>query len=114
MNFRPRRPTILPAMKDRLDGTGWRGSVWAFSPKKTVIAIAKGKTLREMRRRKHVIFEAIRDSWRIGQTRRDQYGQWKCFGATKGHVIVRRKGAAARMMTERAWDSLADSSGSPG
>lgn len=105
---RPRRPTILPSPKDQIDGAGFRGGVWAFTPKCSIIAIAKGRTLREMRRRKYIIYEALRDAWRIGQMRRDQYGQWFCFGATKGHVLVRRKGAGAHLMTEREWDALDD------
>ncbi len=59
-----------------------------------------------MRRRKTIIWEAFRFSWRIGQMRYDEHGPRKCFAATRGYVLVRRKGAAAHLMTEKEWDAL--------
>src|ERR1035438_8524853 len=55
-----RRPVILPGLKDRKLAGGYLGRVVEFSPKSTVIASAYGKTLREMRRRKYVIYDALR------------------------------------------------------
>ena len=74
-----RRPCILPGLKDRKLAGGYLGSVLEFSPKPTVIASAYGKTLREMRRRKHVIYDALKSAWRIGQKRRDKAGVWVCL-----------------------------------
>ena len=81
------------------------GRVVEFSPKFTVIASAYGKTLREMRRRKHVIYDALKSAWRIGQKRRDKAGVWACFGATQGHVLL-RKGSEIRRLTEKEWDAM--------
>ena len=69
-----RRPLILPGLKDRKLAGGYLGRVVEFSPKSTVIASAYGKTLREMRRRKYVIYDALKSAWRIGQKRRDKAG----------------------------------------
>jgi hypothetical protein len=82
------RPVILPGLKDRKLAGGYLDRVVEFSPKFTVIASAYGKTLREMRRRKHVIYDALKSAWRIGQKRRDKAGVWACFGATQGHVLL--------------------------
>jgi hypothetical protein len=76
-----------------------------LAPKSTVIASAYGKTLREMRRRKYVIYHALKSAWRIGQKRRDETGVWKCFGATRGHVLL-RKGSEVRRLTEKEWDAM--------
>ena len=100
-----RRPVILPGLKDRKLAGGYLGSVVEFSPKSTVIASAYGKTLREMRRRKYVISDALKSAWRIGQKRRDKAGMWACFGATQGHVLL-RKGSAVRRLTEKEWDAM--------
>src|ERR1035438_3285491 len=63
-----RRPVILPGLRDRKLAGGYLGSVVEFSPKSTVIASAYGKTLREMRRRKDVIYDALKSDWRMGQS----------------------------------------------
>ena len=100
-----RRPIILPGLKDRKLAGGYLGRVVQFSPKPTVIASAYGKTLREMQRRKYVIFDALKSAWRIGQKRRDKAGLWACFGATQGHVLL-RKGSEVRRLTEKEWDAM--------
>jgi hypothetical protein len=100
-----RRPCILPGLRDRKLAGGYLGKVLEFSPKPTVIASAYGKTLHEMRRRKHVIYDALKSAWRIGQKRRDKAGVWACFGATQGHVLL-RKGSAVRRLTEKEWDAM--------
>jgi hypothetical protein len=102
-----RRPTILPGLKDRKLAGGYRGSVVEFRQKFTVIASAYGKTLREMRRRKWAIYDALKSAWRIGQKRRDKAGVWACFGATQGHVLL-RKGSEVRRLTEKEWDTMKD------
>jgi hypothetical protein len=76
-----------------------------FSPKSAVIASAYGKTPREMLRRKHVIYDALKSAWRIGQKRHDKAGVWACFGATQGYVLL-RKGSEVRQLTEREWDVM--------
>ncbi len=99
------QPCILPGLKNRKLAGGYLGTVVEFSPKFTVIASAHGKTPREMLRRKHVIYDALKSEWRIGQKRRDKAGVWACFGATQGHVLL-RKGSEIRWLTEKAWDAL--------
>ena len=101
-----RQPVILPALQDRKLADGYIGRVVEFSPKPTVIASAYGKTLREMRQRKYVISDALKSAWRIGQKRRDKAGVWACFGATQGHVLL-RKGSQLRLLTEKEWDAPA-------
>ena len=100
-----RRPLILPELQDRKLVGGYLGRVVELTPKSTVIASAYGKTLREMRQRKYAISEALRCAWRIGQKRRDETGVWKCFGATQGHVLL-RKGSEVRRLTEKEWDAM--------
>ena len=100
-----RRPLILPGLKDRKLAGGYLGRVVEFTPKPTVIASAYGKTLREMRQRKYAISEALRCAWRIGEKRRDKAGVWKCFGATNGHVLL-RKSSEVRLLTEKEWDAM--------
>ena len=101
-----RRPIILPALKDRKLAHGYLGKVVELTSSKfTVIASAYGKTLREMRKRKYVIFDALKSAWRIGQKRRDKTGVWACFGATQGHVLL-RKGSQVRLLTEKEWDAM--------
>ena len=100
-----RQPLILPGLKDRKLADGYLGRVVEFTPKPTVIASAYGKTLREMRRRKYVISDALKSAWRIGQKRRDKAGVWACFGATQGHVLL-RKGSAVRRLAEEEWDAM--------
>jgi hypothetical protein len=100
-----RKPTILPALRDQKLASGYKGGVLQFSPKGKVIASAYGRTIREMRKRKWIIYEALSHAWRIGQRRRDKAGVWKCFGATRGHVLL-RKGSEVRLVTEREWDAL--------
>jgi len=85
-------------------GGGYRGSVVELRSK-SVIASAYGKTLREMRQRKWAIYDALKSAWRIGQERRDQGGVWACFGATQGHVLL-RKGSEVRRLTEKEWDAM--------
>ncbi|MGO8931315.1 MAG: hypothetical protein ACLQU3_31040 [Limisphaerales bacterium] len=41
----------------------------------------------------------------IGQKRRDKAGVWTCFGATQGHVLL-RKGSEVRRLTEKEWDAM--------
>ena len=96
---------ILPSLNDRKLADGYKGQVVEFSPKRTVIASACGKTLREMRTRKYVIYDALKSAWRIGQKRRDKAGLWKCFGATQGYVLL-RKGSEVRLATEEEWDAM--------
>ena len=100
-----RRPCILPGLRDRKLAGGYLGKVLEFSPKPTAIASAYGKTLREMRRRKYVISDALKSAWRIGQKRRDKAGVWACFGATQGQVLL-RKGSAVRRLAEEEWDAM--------
>ncbi len=100
-----RKPTILPTLRDQKVAGGYKGGVVQFSPKPKVIASAYGRTLREMRKRKRTIYDALQNTWRIGQRRRDKAGVWKCFGATRGHVLL-RKGSEVRLVTEREWDAL--------
>jgi hypothetical protein len=55
---------ILPGMNDkRLRGNGgrWKGEVWLFNPKGEVIAYVYGKTLDQMRRRKHLIYKMLKE-----------------------------------------------------
>jgi hypothetical protein len=58
-----------------------------------------------MRRRKHVIYDALKSAWRIGQKRRDKAGVWTCFGATQGHVLLRKR-SAVRRLAEKEWDAM--------
>jgi hypothetical protein len=58
-----------------------------------------------MRRRKYVIYDALKSAWRIGQKRRDKAGVWACIGATQGHVLL-RKGSAVRRLMEKAWEAM--------
>jgi hypothetical protein len=102
-----RRPLILPGRKDRKLAGGYIGRVVEFRPKPTVIASAYGRTLREMRQRKYDISDALKSAWRIGQKRRDKTGVWACFGATQGHVLL-RKGSQLRLLAEKEWDAMQD------
>jgi hypothetical protein len=51
------------------------------------------------------IYHALKSAWRIGQKRRDETGVWKCFGATKGRVLL-RKASEVRLLTEEEWDAM--------
>ncbi len=100
-----RRPLILPGLHDRKLAGGYLGRVVELAPKSTVIASAYGKTLREMRQRKYVIYDALKSAWRIGQKRRDKAEMWACFGATQEHVLL-RKASEVRLLTEAEWDAM--------
>jgi len=45
---------------DRRLKKGWKGEVLMFTPKKIVIAVVYGDTLKEMRRRKWAIVKALK------------------------------------------------------
>lgn len=43
-----------------------------------------------------------------GERRQDAYGEMRLMTEAEGYVMVRRKGAAPRIMSRKEWDSLRD------
>lgn len=53
--------TILPGIRDKRLKTKWRGSILLFHGDKVqTIAYVYGKTLKEMRKRKKIVYRALK------------------------------------------------------
>ena len=104
-----RRPApILPTLRDTVKPGGYEGAIMRYSPKRKIIVRIFDENLKEMRFKKHLIYDALKNQYLIGQVKRDEIGTKKCVGYAIGHVLVRRKGCAIHIMRVKEWRKLQD------